>query len=59
MRGVEVVSVYEGEPVPAGKKSVSVRVVFAAPDHTLGPDEIESAQKKVIADLDKKGYKLR
>lgn len=59
VRGVEVVSVYEGEPVPAEKKSVSVRVVFAAPDHTLGPDEIESAQKKVIADLDKKGYKLR
>ncbi len=59
VRGADVVSVYEGDPVPAGKKSVSIRVVFAAADRTLGPEEIEKVQKKVIADLDAKGFKLR
>ncbi len=59
VRTADVVSVYEGDPVPAGKKSVSIRVVFAAADRTLGPDEIEKAQKKVIGDLDAKGFKLR
>ncbi len=59
VRGADVVSVYEGDPVPAGKKSVSIRVVFAAADRTLGPEEIDKAQKKVIGDLDAKGFKLR
>lgn len=59
VRGADVVSVYEGDPVPAGKKSVSIRVIFAAADRTLGPEEIDKAQKKVIADLDAKGFKLR
>jgi len=34
-------------------------VIFAAPEHTLGPDEIERLQKKVIGDLAAKGYTLR
>lgn len=59
VRGAEVISVYEGGTVPEGKKSVSLKVIFAAPEHTLGPDEIEKLQKKVVGDLSAKGYKLR
>ncbi len=59
VRSAEVISVYEGGTVPAGRKSVSLKVIFAAPEHTLGPDEIERLQKKVIGDLASKGYTLR
>lgn len=59
VRSAEVISVYEGGTVPGGKKSVSLKVIFAAPEHTLGPDEIERLQKKVIGDLSAKGYTLR
>ncbi len=59
VRSVDVLSIYEGDPVPKGKKSVSIRVVFAAPERTLGTGEIEKLQGKVIEDLDKKGFKLR
>jgi phenylalanyl-tRNA synthetase beta chain len=59
IRSIEVLSVYEGDPVPAGKKSVSIKLVMAAAERTLGPDEIDKLQKKVIADLNAKGYQLR
>ncbi len=59
VRDASVVSVYSGEQIPAGKKSVSVRVVFAAQDRTLAPEEIEKLQKSVIDALGKKGYALR
>lgn len=59
VRSVSVVSVYEGSPVPEGKKSVSFRIVFAAKDRTLTTEEIEKLQKGVIRALDKKGYALR
>jgi phenylalanyl-tRNA synthetase beta subunit len=54
-----VVSVYAGKPVPDGKKSVSLKVTFAAKDRTLSPEEIERLQKQVIGLLDKNGYPLR
>ncbi|MBP7585368.1 MAG: phenylalanine--tRNA ligase subunit beta [Spirochaetes bacterium] len=55
----EVVSTYEGAPIPAGKKSVSVKLVFAAKDRTLEPADVDRLQKGVIAALGKKGYQLR
>jgi len=54
-----VISTYEGAPIPEGKKSVSLRVVFASKEKTLEPAEIEALQKKVIADITKNGYALR
>jgi phenylalanyl-tRNA synthetase beta chain len=59
IRSVDVVSVYAGKPVPDGKKSVSLKVTFAAKDRTLSPEEIERLQKQVIGLLDKNGYPLR
>ncbi len=56
---VEVISVYQGEQLEKGKKSVSFRVIFAAEDHTLTAEEIESVQKKIISDLAGKGFTLR
>lgn len=59
IRSVEIVSVYEGNPVPEGKKSVSIKVTFASPERTLSPEEIDNLQQNVLMILDKKGYQLR
>jgi len=54
-----VISVYEGQPLPADKKSVSIKTVFASSEKTLEPAEIDDLQKKIIQALDKNGYTLR
>ncbi|HDP81231.1 MAG TPA: phenylalanine--tRNA ligase subunit beta [Spirochaetes bacterium] len=58
IRDIEVLSVYEGAPLPEGHKSISFKITFGA-DRTLGPEEIDRLQKKVVADLNAGGYKLR
>ncbi|MBN2041697.1 MAG: phenylalanine--tRNA ligase subunit beta [Spirochaetes bacterium] len=59
IKSVELTSVYEGQPVPEGMKSVSFTIVFSAKNATLSPEQIDDLQKKVVSSLDKKGYKLR
>ncbi len=52
-------SAYHGDQLPAGKKSVSFRVVAGAPDHTLTADEITAVRERIIGSLRVLGYKLR
>ncbi|MCL1911987.1 MAG: phenylalanine--tRNA ligase subunit beta [Leptospirales bacterium] len=59
LESVDVIAVYHGEPIPKGKKSVSFRVILGAADRTLETAEIEETQKKIIKDLDAKGFSLR
>jgi phenylalanyl-tRNA synthetase beta chain len=59
IRSIEVISVYEGAPVPDGMKSVSFKIIFNAKDATLSPDQIEKLQKGVVDALGKGGFKLR
>jgi phenylalanyl-tRNA synthetase beta chain len=59
IRSVDVVAVYEGAPVPEGKKSVSLKIIFSSKDRTLSPDEIDKLQKDIVSLLGKKGYLLR
>ncbi len=59
IKSAEVVSVYEGKPIPEGMKSVSVRIIFAAKDRTLSTEEIDKLQKGVIGAIEKKGYRIR
>lgn len=59
VRSADVISIYEGDPVPEGKKSVSIRTVFSSPEKTLSPEEIEKVQNKVIGDLAAAGFPLR
>ena len=56
---VDVLDIYKGEQIAAGKKSVSFSIIFQATDHTLEGKEIENLQQKVIKDLAAKGYALR
>jgi phenylalanyl-tRNA synthetase beta chain len=59
VRSVDVITVYEGDPIPKEKKSVSLKVVLHSREKTLSPGEIETMQKKIIKNLDKAGYTLR
>ncbi len=56
---IEYVREYQGERVPAGKKSVSFRVVASAPDRTLSSNEITSLRNRIIEGLNSLGYELR
>ncbi len=59
IQSAETASIYEGAPVPEGKKSVSIKVIFASSDKTLTHDDIEETQNKIIADINKAGFSLR
>jgi phenylalanyl-tRNA synthetase beta chain len=55
-----VFDVYEGDRVPAGKKSVAFSVVYQAPDHTLSDEEVGRARRKIITRLERDvGAELR
>ena len=59
IQNVEIVSVYEGNPIPQDKKSVSIKVTFASKERTLSPEEIDTLQKNTITILNRNGYQLR
>lgn len=47
--GVALFDVYEGDKLPAGKKSIAIEVTFQPRERTLTDAEIEAAVGKVIA----------
>ncbi|MFW6365445.1 MAG: phenylalanine--tRNA ligase subunit beta [Spirochaetota bacterium] len=59
IQNVSVLSVYTGDPVPAGKKSVSLRIVFNGVDHTLSPEETLMLQNSAVEAIKSNGYELR
>ena len=46
--------IYTGQEIPAGKKSVTYRVVFQSPMGTLTTEEINKAQNSILRQLNKK-----
>jgi len=48
LSGVEVFDLYKGEGIPAGQKSIAVRVRYGALDRTLTDDEVTRYHQKVI-----------
>ncbi|PKL37190.1 MAG: phenylalanine--tRNA ligase subunit beta [Spirochaetae bacterium HGW-Spirochaetae-1] len=59
IKRTDVLTIYEGTQIEKGKKSISFRIILAAPDRTLEPAEIDKMQKKIIGDLKAKGFPLR
>lgn len=52
--------IYEGEPVPKGKRSLAYSLTFRAPDRTLTDDEVNAIQKRLLAAVaEKHGAELR
>ncbi|MCW5965033.1 MAG: phenylalanine--tRNA ligase subunit beta [Bryobacterales bacterium] len=56
---IEFLRVYEGAPLPEGRKSLSYRLVVGALDHTLSHDEVTSVRNQVIAGMEAEGSELR
>ncbi len=56
---MELFDVYEGEQIPAGKKSVAYSIWLRSANATLSDKEIETATAKVIAKLEAVGAELR
>jgi phenylalanyl-tRNA synthetase beta chain len=46
---VKLFDVYQGDPVPQGKKSISYRIRYQASDRTLTDDEVNQYHEKVIS----------
>ena len=49
----ELVAVFEGNPIPEGRKSLSYRLTFGSEDRTLRDDEVRPAVDAVIARVSK------
>lgn len=48
---VEVFDVYQGEPVPLGKKSLAFSVLYQSPERTLTEEEVEELQQQILEEL--------
>ena len=59
LRELSVFSVYQGDDMEAGKKSVSFRMTFGSDKKTLEPEEVTKLQEGVIGALDKAGFPLK
>jgi phenylalanyl-tRNA synthetase beta chain len=51
--GVSLFDVYQGDRLPAGKRSLAIEVVFQPRERTLTDAEIEAASQKVVAAVTK------
>ncbi len=54
-----VVDVYEGKPLPAGKKSVTISLSFQHPEKTLRDSEVDAMFDQLIGGLIRKGFIIR
>ena len=54
LRAVSFVDEYKGKQIPAGKKSVTMRLVIGSLEKTLKADEIEACVAVVVKKLTKK-----
>jgi phenylalanyl-tRNA synthetase beta chain len=58
LASLELVSVYQGDPIPAGRKSLTFRLTFQAPDRTLSDAEVKAALDRATAEVKAAGATL-
>jgi phenylalanyl-tRNA synthetase beta chain len=57
---VRLFDIYQGDPVPKGKKSLAYSIVYQAADRTLTDEEVAAMRKAIVARLkDEVGGELR
>lgn len=49
--GVTLVDVYEGERLPEGKRSLTLRVEYRAPERTLRDEEVDALHEQIVYTL--------
>jgi len=48
IRDVEIFDIFEGPPLPEGKKNLAFHVIYQARDRTLSSKEVDKIQEKII-----------
>ena len=60
LKGVQLFDVYEGDKLPAGKKSYAVNFILQDAEKTMGDKQIDAIMQKLIANIKKQlGAELR
>ena len=59
LQQLDVLAVYEGKPLKAGEKSVSVKLHLGSKERTLSNEELKSLQDGLIAAVQKSQFSLR
>src|SRR5205085_1212483 len=59
-QSVELVDVYEGERLPEGTRSITLRLEYRAPERTLRDEEVDALHAQIVSALEQKfGAQLR
>jgi len=53
IRDVEVFDIYQGAPLPSGKKNLGFHIIFQAQDRTLTSEEVDKIMKRISKELEK------
>ncbi len=59
LKGIDLLDVYQGKPLPEDRKSVSIRITFGAADRTLSSSELTKLQEDLMSHIEKSSYALR
>ncbi|MHC4670639.1 MAG: phenylalanine--tRNA ligase subunit beta, partial [Planctomycetota bacterium] len=59
VRDVRLFDVYEGDPLPPGKRSLAFTVVFGSLERTLDTADVEGLRERVNGAIRKRGWTLR
>ena len=60
VESVSLFDLYEGDPIPAGRKSLAWRVIYRAPDRTLRDRDVDRARQGIVRRLERQfGAQLR
>ena len=52
VEAVDLFDIYEGDQIPAGKKSLAFRVYYRSPDRTLTDRDVEKARRGIVRRLE-------
>ncbi|MCY3734375.1 MAG: phenylalanine--tRNA ligase subunit beta [Chloroflexi bacterium] len=52
VEAVDLFDIYEGDQIPAGKKSLAFRVYYRSPDRTLSDRDVEKARRGIVRRLE-------
>ena len=56
---IRVIDVYRGKPLPEGKKSITVGLLYQHMERTLQDEEVDGEVEKIVEILAKEGYIIR
>ncbi len=55
----KVIDIFEGSPIPQGKKSITIKFVFRAADRTLTQEEVDEKFSLFVENLKSRGFSIR